>query len=198
MQQGAGGGRLIGSTDAPLAPVGVAEAEGLRPWLSLFRPRACVCSPLRRASQTAEILCRSQGIERWREDPDLREVDFGEWEGLTFEQASAADPARAAAWAAWAPDFGFPGGETIAGLTARVRRAAHALAQAGDILLVVTHGGVIRLMLCEFLGLESRAYLSFDIRPAGLTVLDVDNGRGVLAGLNLGAEERILKWPTSS
>ncbi|MCW5210022.1 histidine phosphatase family protein, partial [Desulfobulbus sp. US1] len=50
---------------------------------------------------------------------------------------------------------------------------------------VVTHGGVIRTMICLALGISPRNYLLFDVQPASLTVLDLFSEGGVLRGLNL-------------
>ena len=51
-------------------------------------------------------------------------------------------------------------------------------------MLLVTHGGVIRAMICRLLGLPPRDYLLFDTRCASLSVVDIFDGKGVLAGLN--------------
>jgi broad specificity phosphatase PhoE len=115
-------------------------------------------------------------------DPDLREIDFGRWEGKTFSEIRDSSPAEIARWARFAPDFAFPGGESLRDFLGRVRRAADRLAaDEAETVLAVTHGGVIKAMLCHLLGLDSRRYVAFEIAPASLTVVRLFEGKGVLS-----------------
>lgn len=176
-------GRFVGSTDLPLAPEGRRKAALLASGIASTRPSRLVCSPLLRARQTAEPLGEALGIVP-EIDPDLREIDFGRWEGMTFEAIREADPEAVARWTRFEPDFAFPDGESIERFLARIRRAAKRLAEGdGPSVLAVTHGGVIRAMICHLLGLSPRRYVSFDVRPATLTKIAVYDGGGVLSGL---------------
>ena len=65
-------------------------------------------------------------------DPDLREIDFGQWEKRTFQEAAAADPSLVDRWADFDPDFAFPGGESVGGFLSRVQAAADRLVEAED------------------------------------------------------------------
>ena len=179
-------GRFVGSTDLPLAPEGRRKAALLASGIASMRPSRLVCSPLLRARQTAEPLGEALGMVP-EIDPDLREIDFGRWEGMTFDAIRESDPEGVARWARFEPDFAFPGGESIDRFLARVRRAAKRLARLaeGDApsVLAVTHGGVIRAMICHLLGLPPRHYVLFDVRPAALAKIAVYDGGGVLSGL---------------
>ncbi len=95
-----------------------------------------------------------------------------------------ADPAGARAWSEFADGFAFPGGESLAGFGERIGRAAQGLArrESGTV-VCVAHGGVIRALICHFLGLPLRDYLLFDITPGSVTTLRIWGERGVLAGL---------------
>jgi alpha-ribazole phosphatase/probable phosphoglycerate mutase len=175
-------GRYLGSTDAPLDAVGRRQVEALAELLRAKRRCGrCVCSPLRRAAQTAEIL--RSAIGRIPEaDPDLREIDFGRWEGKTFSEIRDSSPEEVARWAQFAPVFAFPGGESLRDFLGRVGRAADRLAaDEAETVLAVTHGGVIKAMLCRLLGLEPRRYVAFEIAPASLTVVRLFEGKGVLS-----------------
>ena len=78
-------------------------------------------------------------------------------------------------------DFAFPGGEGLAGFFERVSAAADRLAaDDADTVLAVTHGGVIRAMICHLLSLERRHYVLFDVDYAAVVVLRLFDGRGVL------------------
>ena len=160
------------------------QARELAELVRSRRPGRCFCSPLVRARQTAEVICESTDL-RTQVDDDLREVDFGQWEGKTFDEIAAEDPERVDRWADFSEDFAFPGGESVGGFLARIRRAARRLAEdSAGVVLAVTHAGVIRGMICYLLGLPSRHYLLFNVRHATCTTIDLADGKGVLSELN--------------
>jgi alpha-ribazole phosphatase len=174
----------VGRTDVPLSADGLRKAAALAPLVKSRGPERCFCSPLARARQTAEVLCGPAGLAI-QIDEDLREVDFGDWEAKTFREIAAESPAAVTRWAESLAGFVFPGGESLDGFFGRVRRAAERLAVCpAPVALVVTHGGVIRSLLCHFLGLGPRHFLLFGLRHAACTTIDVSEGRGVLSGLN--------------
>lgn len=177
-------GRYIGSTDLPLSAHGREQARRLTDILPAGVGR-CLCSPMLRARETAEIAlagrdCRLEILE------SLREIDFGRWEGLSFAEIVAQDPGLVDDWRQDPLDFTFPGGEQTRHFWQRAQEAlAMTVALPEDEVLVICHGGVIRVMICLLLGLSFEYYLLFAIKPAALTVLDVDGQQGVLLGLNL-------------
>lgn len=180
------GKRFIGRTNVSIAVEGHREIEDLAPYIRAGKPERCLCSPLLRAQQTAEIVAGAAGLSV-EVAPELREIDFGRWEGMSFEEVAASDPELVNRWAAWEEDFAFPEGEPLRGFFNRVKRGAdRMLADSAQRILAVTHGGVIRAMICHLLGLHPRQYLLFDVKPASLTTIDVFDGRGVLTGLNIG------------
>lgn len=177
-------GCFVGSTDVPLAANGRTRIASLARYVGIHKPSKCICSPLKRARQTAEILAGVLNLDV-DVDPDLREVDFGRWEGLTFQEIAESDPELVDKWAAWEDDFAFPGGESLGRFFGRVRKAADRFAaDPAQAILMVSHGGVIRAMICHFLGLDQRRHVLFDIRHAALTRVELSDGRGVLAELN--------------
>ncbi len=179
-------GRFVGRTDLPLGPEAASEVERLAGVLAPLAPAATLFSPLRRARRTAEMLAGLADIGSLREDLDLREIDFGRWEGKSFAELAPGDSELVKRWAAWAPDFAFPEGEAVAGFLARVGAvAARLAARPEERLLVVAHGGVIRALICHLLGIPPRNYLLFDVRPARLATVDLFPEGGVLTGLNL-------------
>lgn len=179
-------GRFIGATDLPLAASGPAEVARLAQALAPFSPEATLCSPLLRARQTVELLAGHAEIGPVLPDRDLREIDFGRWERLSFAEIAQGDSELVKRWAAWAEDFAFPEGEAVGGFLARTGAAADRLAaRPEESILVVAHGGVVRALLCHLLKLEPRHYLLFDVKPARLTTIDLFPEGGVLTGLNL-------------
>jgi alpha-ribazole phosphatase len=162
-------GRLIGATDLPLDAAGLAQAHGRAAMVAHLSPQRCFTSPMVRCRQT--IAAAVPGVVPC-EDPDLREIDFGRWENRRFEEFAAADPDLAARWAAFDPEMSFPGGEKLAGFLARVRTAAHRLvSDPAPTVLAVTHGGVVRMMLCQLLGVPEEHHRMFELGYAALAVV---------------------------
>ena len=176
-------GRYIGRTDVPLSAVGRSQAAALAGEFDRLNGALILCSPLQRARETARIALGAGG--GFAIDANLREIDFGRWEGMSFTEIAAADPAAVDRWAALADDFAFPGGEGIRDFRERIRAAADRIAtDSADEVVAITHGGVIRLLICLFLGLDVRHTLLFEVRPASITELSLDDGKGVLTRVN--------------
>lgn len=176
--------QYVGRTDLPLSEEGRHQAEALTEPIRRHRPTQCVCSPLRRAIETAEPIVEALGLEP-RIEPDLREIDFGRWEGKTFEEICHTDSERVDRWAEFSPDFAFPEGESIRDFLERVgHAAAKAIASPEERVLVVTHGGVIRAMICHLLGLSPKNYVLFEVTHASLTMVNLFGTNGVLSLLN--------------
>ena len=178
--------RYIGATDVPISEVGgVQAADHLAERLSTYTVTGCFCSPLLRCRQTAEIIKGKTGCEIIIEN-DLAEVDFGRWEGATFAEICRRDPKMVDQWSNNALGFTFPEGEYNQHFYDRINNQVDRLLRCGqDSVLVVSHGGVIRVMICILLGLSFHEYLLFNIKPAAFSELDVYGTSAVLSGLNL-------------
>lgn len=169
--------RFIGRTNVPLSQEGRRQARRLAT-LFLHRPELVVlCSPMRRARATARLAVphhngKSQIIR------DLREMDFGGWEGLTFEQIRRLDPSGVDQWANFSGTFRFPGGERLRSFQARLRRVARGLLRhRAPELLVVSHGGVIRSLLCLWKGIPLCRYPEINVPPGSVSIVRVQNGK---------------------
>ena len=142
--------RFSGLGDDPeLTPKGLAQAEAAARRLSgdPYRLDAIVSSPLRRARQTAEAVAARTGLSV-EVDDELRETDFGAWEGHTFTEVQRRWPAELSAWLA-DPDVAPPGGESFAAVAERVERAQRRLTDTyeGRTVLVVSHVSPIKTLL---------------------------------------------------
>ena len=187
--------RYIGSTDISMSPRGREQVKAVRPLLQGNLPDLCISSTMKRCRDTAAILTEGSGIELIF-DPDLREIDFGNWEGMTFEEILEDFPDEMDRWIEFSPEFIFPGGERIGDFQARIEVAASRLAaNPADTLLLCTHGGVIRMLICHFLGLPFRQYILFKVRHASLTTIELFGESGILSGLNeCGGTEKRARW----
>jgi probable phosphoglycerate mutase len=148
--------RYAGSSDVELSAFGRAQAEQLGAWAAKTGVDAVWSSPLLRARSTAAPTARRLGLDPV-EDADLREVGFGEAEGRTLAEL---DPAAVAAFRADPVACPLPGGEapgTAArrGLAALRRAAAR---HPGEQVLIITHNTLLRLVLCELLGIPLARY----------------------------------------
>lgn len=139
-------GRWQGWADAPLSPVGRAQAESAAAWLAAAGVAfaGAVSSDLSRARHTAEVVAAALGLGAVVVDLGLRERDVGRFSGHTTPEIEHRWPGVLAEWRAGRLE-GPPGGEPDVRFAARALGAVARLARAaaGD-LLVVTHGGVVR------------------------------------------------------
>jgi probable phosphoglycerate mutase len=144
-------GRLQGHTDIELNENGRAQARALAAAVESARITAVWTSDLARSRETGAIVAAALGLAAPSVEPALRERRFGVFEGLTREQCASQHPE---AWRAWlaqtsAPPGGEPRNEAIARLSTALTRIADAA--TGPVLLI-SHGGVMRLWLMEILG----------------------------------------------
>lgn len=176
--------RYVGSTDAAMSLLGHEQVRAVRALLDRERPCHCISSPMTRCRETAAVVMETADMD-FSIDPDLREIDFGRWEGLAFGEIQKAFPGEMDRWAELRSDFTFPEGEKIADFRERIISAAHRLeTHPADTIVVCTHGGVIRFLICHFLGLRARQYILFKVEHASLTTIELFGGSGILAGLN--------------
>ncbi len=177
-------GRFVGRTDAGLSVPGRKQAEALGGYFQGLKSARVIVSPLRRAHQTAELALNS--VKRpFDIDNELCEIDFGDWEKKTFEEINAADPENAARWGRFEKDFAFPGGESLQSFIDRIGDLALRIASdPAQTVVAITHGGVIRFLICHFLGIEPRHYLLFDVGYASMTEMTLYGQKGVLRRLN--------------
>ncbi|HEX3620684.1 MAG TPA: histidine phosphatase family protein [Acidimicrobiales bacterium] len=147
-------GRWQGQADPPLSALGEQQARDAGARLAGTGFARLVSSDLRRAVQTGEILGAALGLAV-DVDPALREIDVGDWTGLTRSGIEAGWPGELAHWSDGVSDAP-PGGESRLALVARTREAMGRVAASlrpGDEALVVGHGALIR-HLDRALGLE--------------------------------------------
>ena len=179
-------GCYIGSTDVPLSEVGMREAAALGTYLKPSTAGAIYASPLLRARQTAELVAQALPDVPVITEDLLREIDFGTWEGLRFEEICKRDPVGAERWANPDVGFGFPGGETLEAFYRRIGRIKQLLLLSEqEKIALVTHGGVIRSLICNILDVPYQKSLALKIdRGSVSTVSLFQNGQGILTSLN--------------
>jgi broad specificity phosphatase PhoE len=169
--------RYAGASDVPLTARGLRQAAALGEWATGRRPAAVVCSPLSRARLTAEPAARALGMTA-QIVPGLREVDFGWAEGRTIGELRAERPEAVEAFLADAERGAFPDSEPAAIAAKRAVTALREVAGAnpGEEVLVVSHNTLLRIALCELLGIPIGRYRLVFPRLDNTAVTEVDLG----------------------
>ncbi|MQT55768.1 histidine phosphatase family protein [Pseudomonas sp. FSL R10-0399] len=173
------GGGLRGSLDDALTPVGWeqmrAAVQGQGPWDRI------VSSPLQRCALFAQELAGQLALPVTF-DKDLQELHFGEWEGQSAAALMQTDEQALGLF--WADPYSFtpPQGEPVLEFSQRVLAAVTRLLQAhaGERVLVVCHGGVMKLLLAQARGLPREQLLNIQVVNGALFELQVD-AHGVLS-----------------
>jgi glucosyl-3-phosphoglycerate phosphatase len=146
--------RAQGHADVELNEAGRAQARSAAAALASVRLDAVYASDLRRALDTARPIAETHGLEV-TVDPDLREIDQGQWTGLTDEEIRARWPER------WGPARHYsrrPGGESPAQVRARALGGVDRIVSVhpNGTVVVVSHGVTIRTVIAQALGLDDR------------------------------------------
>jgi broad specificity phosphatase PhoE len=143
------GRRFCGRTDLPLTDVGRVTAErlGLELAGSLTATVRIVASPRLRARETAAAIVAAGIADGYEVDDRWAETDFGVAEGLTWDELARALPDVAARLLEGDAQVDWPGGETAAALHARVRAACYELIDEPESVVVVSHGGPLRIAI---------------------------------------------------
>jgi probable phosphoglycerate mutase len=163
--------RYSGRNELPLSRTGRAEAEAAAARAGQLGVDAVVASPLRRTRETAEIVAASLGVPVELDD-DLVELDFGDLEGLTLDEALAAHPLAVRRFTT-DPTVRAPGGESVAEVSARVARARRRLLDrhAGKTVLVVSHVTPIKLLLAAGLDVGDEVVHRVFLEAASLSTV---------------------------
>ena len=165
-------GTFVGQKDEPLSEAGRRQLHGLIRKLSGFRFHALFASDLRRALETARRAARRQNLEI-QIRPGLREMHFGRWQGLSWEQIRKREPGATNLWVRNFPSQPIPGAEAFSAFKTRVRSELKAIVNAnmGRCVLVVTHAGVIRVALADALGMKDKNIFRLAQDPCALNVV---------------------------
>lgn len=178
--------RWQGHAPVPLNEVGRTQASETADCLKNARITRMVSSDLSRCLETAHIINRVLNVPL-NQDKRLREIDVGRWQGLTSEEIQQWDSQTFEAYRQESPQNRvFPGGESFHQLRQRAIETLTEIVEnyAGEHVLVVTHGGVIRGTLLGLLGVEP---IATRIENCSLNRLLYENGIWQSNGVSLAA-----------
>jgi len=170
--------RFQGHRDVPLSPVGERQAERLALRLAGESLAAVYTSDLARAVMTARAIAKPHGlcVVQLKE---LREIDVGDWEGMSLDELHNARRTDVAKWLEDTVNNPIPGGESYANLRDRVvpkvMELVHAHPDAS--ICVVSHAGPVKMILCHALGMTVDHRHRIDLANASLCMVEYSPGR---------------------
>ena len=164
-------GKHTSVTDVPLTENGRARAAALKGRLGEFA--LVLASPRSRALETARLAGFAPEV-----DPDLAEVAYGDYEGVTTDTIRETHPG----WTVWAD--GSPNGETVQQAGERADRViARALAADGDV-IVFAHGHILRVLAARWIGLPAERGASLALDTAAVSELGFERETRVITRWN--------------
>ena len=173
--------RIQGHKDSPLTPTGRMQAQAMARRLSTMGLQALYSSDLGRARETAEIIGPACGLSP-KTDPRFRERNLGIFEALTYAETQKRFPEEFARFKTWDATYQVPEGESSLQFKERIANGLDDLHQRhpGERIGLVTHGGVLDLMMRLAIGLPLNIPRAYSLFNASLNRFSRDNGRWVL------------------
>jgi len=164
-------GKVLGQRDIPLSEAGLIQARSCADALAQVAIADVVSSPLQRAMQTAEIIGEKMGIDVAR-DPRMTDFRVGKWSGMPYDEVATSD--EYLRFIDNPLSERIPGGESLADIRDRAVGAIEQTLQdspTGDAIAVVTHAGIIRVLLSHYIGSNPANYHRIRVSPGSISVL---------------------------
>ena len=189
--------RFQGQSDIPLNEVGQKQAMALADRLSTQHIDTLYFSDLQRTHETANIISSLSGCKpELHPDPHLREINFGDWEGLTYNEIKEKYPDTLAERENDIYKNAPPNGETLEQLCMRVQSMLDELyaKHKDQVVLIVSHGGMLQVLLCLALNLKPTMYWQFHLSTASLSEIAFYPYGAILNLLNDTSHLEKLTW----
>ena len=178
--------RFRGRADVPLSETGLAQAASTaRRIAAEWRPLAVYSSPLSRALRTAQAIAGRLDLPV-HVHPGLADIDYGEWQGLTPNEARERWPDMIDAWYNTPHLARIPGGETLAALRERAMMAVKELTarHASQTIVAVGHTVVNRIIILGVLDLANDRFWRLGQETCAINVIEGDDAGYTLVSLN--------------
>ena len=176
-------GRVQGTSDVELSEVGRRQARSLALSLHDHTIASIHASPLKRASQTAEIINEFHHLDIHLH-PDLMEMDQGDFEGLTFKELVIREKIFLKKWISDPAAVRMPNGETFLELQHRAWRAVEQIISGSENALIVSHNFTIAAILCRLRNISLSEFRSTCVDTASKTIVRFQNGEVSIDSLN--------------
>lgn len=166
-------GIICGFTDNPLTDIGLMQMERLSERLRLNNITAIYSSDLQRSYRGAQIVARDHNARISRLS-ELRELNFGTWEGLSVSEVQERFPEEIKKRHSDIINYKIKGGETIHAFSKRVIQCFDSIINNnhGKDILIIAHGGVNRIILCHLLGIEFSRLFNIEQNYGCLNIVD--------------------------
>lgn len=187
-------GRCYGTLDIGVSDDGLRQADRLARALAEVGLAAIYTSPRRRALQTASALGRVHGLAPVL-DERLCEIDFGDFEGRTYEEIEREHPDLFRRWMETPTEIEFPNGESYERFKARALLALASILDnhRRDTVAVVTHGGIARAILADCLSIPNAGLFRIDQSYGALSIVDWIDGVPIVRLINGGAADMLAR-----
>ncbi len=174
-----------GHMDVDITPLGIKQMDSLRDRLREKKMAAVYCSDLRRTRVGAEIIGRPHSLLP-QSFTELREMNFGRWQGLTYKEVQEKYPADIPQWLQDLENFRIPEGESLRDVRERVIPKLKELIakHQGEDFILVCHGAVNRLIIADALGLPLANLLRLEQDYGCLNIIEYTQSWSVLKLLN--------------
>lgn len=174
-----------GHTDIELSEEGLKQAEAVAARFLDEKIEAVYSSDLSRAFITAKAIADKHHLPVCKV-PSLREIKFGDWEGLTYRAINDRWPEEMSRLYTHASEVVVPGGESFSQLKERASDAIDQLVQkhSDETFVVVAHGGTIRAILCAILGVPLDNVWNFRQDNTAVNIIEYYEGRAIVGLIN--------------
>ncbi len=172
-----------GRSDIPLSETGRAQAEMVGRRLAGEGITVLRTGPLMRARETAEAIERHSGVPA-RVDPDLIDLDCGEWEGLTDVEVKEKYPDLRRRWLDTPHLVRLPGGESLEDVSTRVTRMLTDVLASPGVVVLVSHRVIHKVAICMLLGLDNSHFWDVRLEVAAITEFECSPRHRVLVRHN--------------
>lgn len=178
--------RHQGQRDIPLNDLGRRQVLAVSKRLANEPIKAIYASDLKRAWDTATAISTFHDGVKIDKEIRLREMNFGEWEGLTWSEIQASEPSVIDNWSKYLAEPGPPGGENIVRFARRIQDAIDEIINChpDENVLVVAHGGTLMVLVCLMLDHPIEKYWQFRVDKASLSEIDVFSDGVIINQLN--------------
>lgn len=179
-------GRCYGKLDVGLSAAGREQMERTAACLQAEPLDAIYSSPRLRAMESARIVARRHTCG-CQENAGLCEIDFGDFEGLMYDEIAARYPTHYRQWMEAPTEVQFPNGESFAAMRLRVIQAFDTILSRREehTVAVITHGGVIRILLAHTLELPDRNIFSLAQDYGAMTLVTWVEGAPIVQSMNV-------------
>lgn len=176
--------RYQGMTDIELSEEGLRQAECAAERFKNIHIDKIYCSPLKRAVATAKPIADVKGLEVISEDA-FREIHFGEWEGKTVPELTEIYGESYLRFIREPHNYGFPGEGSVDNVIERLKVGIDRVIEndEGNV-LIVSHGGIIRLMIMYIMGLDNSWFTKMWINNTAISIIEIKDGRRLMLTVN--------------